>query len=108
MFGDQSAAYDPSRAMRSWIASANEISFPLNQRPTTVVAATMKHSEPTPRTNRPASMPYAGARGTSTGPSAMSTLPAAPIAPNSTADRAVPSRSMSTPPAMSVRSAATL
>ena len=38
--GDLSAAHEPSRPTRSWIARAKEISFPLNQRPTTVVAAT--------------------------------------------------------------------
>ena len=92
----------------SWIASAKEISLPLNQRPTTVVAATMKSSEPTPSTKRPAAMERAGAEGTSAGRSAIAALPAAPIALKSTAERAVPSRSMRMPPARSVRRAATL
>ena len=94
--------------MRSWTASAEEISFPLNQRPTTVVAATMKSSEPTPSTKRPAAIAMAGEPGIAAGRNAMSADPAAPTAPKSTAERAVPSRSMRTPPPMSVSSAATL
>ena len=73
--------------MMTWRAMANEISLPLNQRPTTVVTATMKSSEPTPSTKRPAIIAPAGAAGTTAGSTAMSRPPAAPIAPNST-DRA--------------------
>ncbi len=94
--------------MTSWTASAKEISRPLNQRPTTVVAATMKSSEPTPRTKRPAIIASAGAPGSAAGSTAMRTLPSAPMTPKSRAERAVPSRSMRTPPATSVSSAATL
>ena len=82
--------------------------MPLNQRPTTVVTATMNSSEPTPSTNRPAIMSKTGRLGTTAGSTAMSSPPTAPIAPNSTAERRVPRRSMSTPPAIRVSSAATL
>ncbi len=94
--------------MRSWIARAKEISFPLNQRPTTVVAATMKSSEPIPRRKRPIIIPAHGLPGRSAGRTAIAILPTAPIVPNRTAEAATPIRSMRTPPAMSVRSAATL
>ncbi len=106
--GDLSAAHEPSRAMRSWIARANEISFPLNQRPTTVVAATMKSSDPIPRRKRPIIIPAHGVPGRTAGRTAIARLPAAPMAPKRTAEAATPIRSIRTPPAMSVRSAATL
>ncbi len=94
--------------MKSWTASAKAISLPRNHRDTTVVAATMKSSLPTPSTKRPAAMARAGLAGRTAGRTATSAAPAAPIAPKSSEAGAVPSRSMSTPPARRVRNAATL
>ena len=65
--GDWSASQEPPRATSSWIAMAKEISFPLNQRPTTVVEATMKSSEPMPSRKRPTIIPAQGVAGKSDG-----------------------------------------
>jgi hypothetical protein len=106
--GDWSANQEPPRATSSWSASAKEISLPLNQRPTTVVEATMKSSEPMPSRKRPTIIPAQGVAGNMAGSTAMRSVPRAPTAAKRMAEAAMPIRSMRTPPAMSVSNAATL
>ena len=97
-----SAASEPTRAMVRLMPIAKDSSLPLNQRPRTVVAATMSGSAPSPRRKRPAIMTAWVL------PKAMTTPPAAVSTPNAIMARLVPTRSTTTPPARRMRSAATL
>src|SRR5690606_16763247 len=86
--GDQSAAAEPSRASDRFRPNAKPSSRPENHFASTVVAATINRSEPTPSRNRPASITAWS------GPHAVSAAAATHTAANAGIARFVPQRSI--------------